>query len=158
MVTFGHLDFLVNDALDVVDHSNKVATAHIGRNDEAARHVLAIDGIGSAGRNNVGHHTERHNLAVGVDHEVADLICGIAVRIGHAQGEVERLVAFVHHRYDIACQEYAHHIAKLGHRDAVLGEEFAARDDLQLRPLHLLLHIEVGNAWHLAHCAFDLVA
>ena len=81
-----------------------------------------------------------------------------ALGVVHFQREVEGLVVFVNRCHGLSGEQHAHSLGKLGERDAVACEEFALGRDLQLRPLYLLLHVEVGHALDAAYFLLDVVA
>ena len=93
-----------------------------------------------------------------VEHELADVGGRCALCVVHFQGEVERLVVFVNRCHGLSGEQHAHSLGKLGERDAVACEEFALGRDLQLRPLYLLLHVEVGHTLDAADFLLDVVA
>ena len=144
--TLGQGDALLHGAANVGHHATHVAPRHVGRDDHLARHVFAVDGVGAGRRYHLGHVAEGDGAAAGIDGEMGYAFHGAAVVGQEAQREVEHAATVVDRRNRFAAQQHVHHLGKLRQRDAVAGQHFAARHNLQLRTFHLLLHVEVGQA------------
>ena len=78
------------------------------------------------------------------------MLCG-------AHNEVEAAAFLVHLRHRFACHVDADERVEVGHRYAVHLQHLAFRLYFKLRPLHLLLHVEVGKAFNVAHGGLYLV-
>ena len=96
MVALGQLYSAVNPALDVAHHAAEVSAAGVGRDNNLAPDVLAVDGVWTCRGNNVSHVGKGNLPAVGtVDHHVADALHGVAVGLRHTHNKIEALAALV---------------------------------------------------------------
>ena len=158
MIVLGKLYLLLHDAAYVGDHTAKVAPSHIGRHHHLALHILAVDGVGTYRRHHIGNLSECHLGALGIDNHTAYVLCRSTTIIAHHEREVKDAATLIDLRHGLSGKQHAHHIGKLGHRDTILRHHLTTRDDLQLRALHLLLHVKVGNALDALHGALDAIA
>ena len=154
MVAFGQLHVLAYCLLDVGYYIAQGSAAGVGGDDYLALHVLAVDGVGSGARYDVGNVAQRHLTAVlRVDDEVAYLVV-----VGGFHHEVEGSAGFVHLRDGLSGEVHGEELVELGQRDAVAHEQFAARHNLQFGALYLLLHVEVGDALNVLAGVLYLIA
>ena len=159
VVAFGQFHFGVNALAYVVHHAAQVAAARVGRNHDFALHVLAVDGVRAHGRSHFGHVGEWYFPPVGrVEHQVAYALHVAAVMLGGAHHEVEAAALLVDLRHRFAGHVRADEGVEVGQRYAVHLQHLALGLDFKLGPLHLLLHVEVGHALHVAHGVLYLVA
>ena len=146
MIVLGQLYLLLDDAAHIGDHTTEVAPSHIGRHNHLALHVLAVDSVGTYRRHHIGNLPQRHFRVTGIYNQATYILGGSTTVVTHLEGKIKHATTFVDLRHGLAGKQHAHHIGKLRHGDSILGHHIALGHNLQLRALHLLLHVEVGNA------------
>ena len=137
----------------------EVAAGDVCRHDDAAAHVFAVYRVRTGGRYDTGYLSERDFSARSrVDGQVFYFVDSKAPAVARFQRKRDCHAVFVNLRNGFAFQCGFHPTGKVGQRDAVARQHFTAGDDLQLRPLHLLLHANVGDALDTAHRPLDLLS
>ena len=79
----------------------------------------------------------------GVDEQVLYMCNRVDVVVGHAHCKVEALGAVLHLAHHLATDGGIDKLGKLRQGDAVACKQCAAWTNVELRTLHLLLHVEV---------------
>ena len=158
MIVLGQLYLFLDDAAHIGDHTTEVAPSHIGRHYHLALHVLTVDSVGTYRRHHIGNLPQRYLRVTCIHYQAAYILGSSTAVVTYFEGEVKDAATFVDLRHGFTGKQHAHHIGKLRHGDSILGHHIALGHNLQLRALHLLLHVEIGNALYTLNSSLDAVS
>ena len=105
MITLGQVDMLRHSRPDVVDHSTKVASTDICRDDNLALHILATYRIGARGGTDSGKLTQSDWSTGCLHSQVFDILHGGALIVSHLECYIECTVAVIYLRHGGALKQ-----------------------------------------------------
>ncbi len=159
VISFGKGDLLLDTLPDVIDHTSQIAAARVGRNDDLAFDILAVDGIRTRRGDDVRHLRKRHFPSVGtIQNQIADTLRPTPVPFIGTHHQIEALAVGVDLRNDLARHVDRDKPVEIGERNAVTGQHLAPGNNLQLGAFDLLLDIQIRNAVHRTDHLLDPVA
>ena len=157
-VAFGEGDVRGDLFADRGDGAGEFAAGRVAGDDELAAEVLAVDGVRAGGGDDVSDIAQGDFLPVRrVQHQVRDGFHRPARLVLHLECQVEGAVALVDRGDGLAFEGHADELREFGQGDSVAGQHLPPGDDVELRPLDLLLDVDVGDALDFGDGRLDLL-